>query len=176
MNKFLIVIVVCVLLYACKPGIPKNIIQPDQMEKVLYDIHLVDGYSAGLNFPAPDSAKKVISPFYKGVYKKFGIDSALFAQSLNYYYKHPELLVVMYDHITEKLTKAKDKAVKSTPVAVDPVPAPKALDSVQKIHPITKPTVNKLTEAKPVEAKPIEVKPVKAKRTKRKSSAPKKVS
>jgi hypothetical protein len=110
MNKFLIVIVVCVLLNSCKPGIPKDIIQPNQMEKVLFDIHVVDGFASGLNLPNQDSAKKIISPLYKGVYKKHGIDSALLSQSLNYYYKHPDLLTVMYEHITKKLSKSKEKA------------------------------------------------------------------
>ena len=112
MSRFLIALLLCTWLYGCKPGIPKNIIQPDQMEKVLYDIHVVDGYSTTFPAATPDSLKKIISPYYKGIYKKFGIDSALYNRSLNYYYKNPEVMKLMYDHITEKLLKAKDKAQK----------------------------------------------------------------
>lgn len=100
------------LVYACKPGIPKDIIQPEEMEKVLYDIHVVDGYSSTFTMATTDSIKKSISPYYKGVYQKYGIDSALYNRSLAYYYKHPQVMKLMYDHITDRLLKAKDKAVK----------------------------------------------------------------
>ncbi|MFD0941594.1 DUF4296 domain-containing protein [Pedobacter boryungensis] len=106
MKRFFVILILCALLYACKPGIPKDLIQPDKMEKVLYDIHIVDGYSA--SFANADSSKKVISSLYKGIYKKYGIDSALYNQSLDYYYKHPDVMKTMYDNISLNLNKEKE--------------------------------------------------------------------
>jgi len=111
MKRFFVILILCALFYTCKPGIPKDIIQPDKMEKVLHDIHIVDGYST--SFANPDSSKKVISSLYKGIYKKFGIDSALYNQSLDYYYKHPDVMKKMYDNISLNLNKEKEDFSKS---------------------------------------------------------------
>lgn len=98
---------VATLLFSCKPGIPKDIIQPDKMEKILYDIHVVDGYATTL--ANQDSAKKVSTPLYKGIYKKYAVDSALYNKSLSYYYKNPDLFNKMYERITETLKKEREK-------------------------------------------------------------------
>lgn len=112
MKRILAVIILCVLVYACKPGIPKDVIQPDKMEKVLYDIHAVDGYIGALQ--KPDTAKIVASSFYKGVYKKFNIDSAIYAKSLGYYFTRPDLLNKMYENLMKQFElerKRNDKRV-----------------------------------------------------------------
>ncbi|MCJ0743609.1 DUF4296 domain-containing protein [Pedobacter sp. CYS-01] len=77
------------------------------MEKILYDIHVVDGYATTL--ANQDSAKKVSAPLYKGIYKKYTIDSALYNKSLSYYYKNPDLFNKMYEKITERLKKEREK-------------------------------------------------------------------
>lgn len=107
MNRIFYLIIITVCFYACKPGIPKEIIQPDKMQQILIDIHLVDGYISTL--PGIDTAKKVGSSFYKGVYKKYDVDSALYNNSLNYYYKNPDVMKKMYDSISVKLGVLKDK-------------------------------------------------------------------
>jgi hypothetical protein len=112
MKRLFAIIISCMLLNACKPGIPKEIIQPAKMEKVLFDIHVVDGYISML--PTQDTAKRVAASLYKGVYKKFDIDSAVYNQSLNYYYKHPDLMKKMYDNLSNELTKTKDEIAKET--------------------------------------------------------------
>ncbi len=116
MNRIFYFIILFICFYACKPGIPKDIIQPDKMQQVLIDIHLVDGYIATL--PSLDTAKKVGSSFYKGIYKKFDIDSALYNTSINYYYKHPDLMKKMYDSISVKLSILKDK---NAALVIDPL-------------------------------------------------------
>ena len=125
MRRFFTVGLLSIVLYSCKPGIPKDIIQPVAMENILFDIHVVDGYSTVLALPSMDSTKKVIAPYYKGVYKKYGVDSALYARSLDYYYKNPQLLKEMYDHLSAKLSKAKDKANAPPPSAPKPPVKPK---------------------------------------------------
>ena len=107
MKRFFFFLIITVSFYACKPGIPKDIIQPDKMQQVLIDIHIVDGYISTL--PSADTAKKVGSAYYKGVYKKFDIDSALYNNSLDYYYKHPNLMKKMYDSISVKLAVLKEQ-------------------------------------------------------------------
>lgn len=107
MKRFFAIIISCMLLYACKPGIPKEIIQPDQMEKVLFDVHVVDGYVTTI--AKKDSATLVASAYYKGIYKKFNIDSALYAKSMNYYYDHPDIMEKIYQQVEKTFAKEKAK-------------------------------------------------------------------
>ncbi|WP_316736852.1 DUF4296 domain-containing protein [Pedobacter aquatilis] len=92
-------------LFACKEKRPNNIIPPEQIQPILYDIHVVDGYISTIS--NLDSSKKVASAYYKGIFKKYGIDSAKHAQSMKYYYAHPAELAEVYKNISTKLEKQK---------------------------------------------------------------------
>ncbi|MFD2581022.1 DUF4296 domain-containing protein [Pedobacter vanadiisoli] len=108
MKRLLWGLMTVILWCGCKPSIPDDIIKPDKMEKILYDIHIVDGYVA--NIYMVDSAKKVAAAYYKGIYKKFGIDSAQYNKSLLWYNTNPKELETIYKNIQKSLTKQK-KAV-----------------------------------------------------------------
>jgi len=97
-----------ILWFGCKPGISDDIIKPDKMEKILYDMHMVDGYISTIY--VVDSAKNVAAAYYKGIYKKFGTDSAAYNKSLIWYNNNPKELETMYKNIQKSLTKQK-KAV-----------------------------------------------------------------
>ncbi|WGQ11601.1 DUF4296 domain-containing protein [Pedobacter gandavensis] len=111
MRNFLYILSFFLLFSACKPGIPKDIIQPDIMPDVLSDIHVVDGYVSAI--PVLDSAKKVASSFYKGIYTKYGIDSAVLAKSMTYYNNNPQLLADIYTKVVDDLSKQKDVITKA---------------------------------------------------------------
>ncbi|WP_308421146.1 MULTISPECIES: DUF4296 domain-containing protein [Pedobacter] len=108
MKRLIGVLMTAILWFGCKPSIPDDIIKPDKMEKILYDIHIVDGYVA--NIYAIDSAKKVAAAYYKGIYKKFGVDSVQYSRSLLWYNTNPKELEIIYKNIQKSLTKQK-KAV-----------------------------------------------------------------
>ncbi|MFC4141996.1 DUF4296 domain-containing protein [Pedobacter mendelii] len=105
MRRLIWVLAAGIILFACKPKRPANIIEPDKMQNILYDIHVVDGYVSTI--PTPDSTRKVSAAYYNGIYKKFGIDSAKYAQSMNYYYSHPADLDKIYKNISRILEKQK---------------------------------------------------------------------
>lgn len=111
MRNFLYIVIVFFLISGCKPGVPKDIIQPDEMAKVLHDIHIADGYLGQI--ARPDSVKIIAAGYYKGIYKKYDIDSALYTRSMNYYYKDPKVLNDIYVKVTGQLTKEKDLIVKA---------------------------------------------------------------
>ncbi|WP_293787373.1 DUF4296 domain-containing protein [uncultured Pedobacter sp.] len=94
-----------ILWLGCKPGIPDDIIKPDQMEKILYDMHIVDGYLSSIY--VVDSAKKVASAYYRGIYKKFGTDSAQYNKSLLWYNTNPVQLEAVYKNVQKMLDKQK---------------------------------------------------------------------
>ena len=110
MKKILFLGFLFIVINGCTPPVPEDIIQPDQMGKILYDIHITDSY---LNtIPVQDSAKKVASAYYNGVYKKFSTDSVQYNKSLDFYYKHPEMMSQMYEKIHQSLKKTKEKVEK----------------------------------------------------------------
>lgn len=110
MTRFLLALWCIIGIWACKAGIPKEIMPPEQIEKVLFDIHLIDGYVMGIH--NADSAKKVSAPIYQGIFKKYGIDSAAHAKNMQYYYHHPELLSKIYEKIGHRLNQERDQALK----------------------------------------------------------------
>ena len=111
MKNFLYIVVVFFFALGCKPGIPRDIIQPEEMAKVLHDIHMADSYLGMV--ARPDSVKIIAAGYYKGIYKKYGIDSALYTKSMNYYYADPKALNDIYLQVTGKLTKERDAIVKA---------------------------------------------------------------
>lgn len=102
MKRFLPIIIFFILLQGCKQGIPKEIIQPNKMEKVLFDIHIVDGYISTIT--NQDTTKIIASSYYNGIYKKFGIDSALYNKSMDYYFSHPVILNEIYANVEKLFT------------------------------------------------------------------------
>lgn len=106
MRNALLIALVIFTVSGCKPGIPDDIIPPEKMSQVLYDIHITDGYTNTI--PDADSAKRVAASFYKGIYNKFEIDSALYAKSMEYYHAHPDVMTELYDGITARLEKDKN--------------------------------------------------------------------
>lgn len=105
MNRFFIVLFFVFSFFGCKPGVPEYVIQPDKMEKVLYDFHIVDAYLGTL--PNVDTAKLEAAKYYSGIYKKFQIDSALYNVSLSYYYKNPERFNALLAKVVVKLDEVK---------------------------------------------------------------------
>jgi len=124
MRNFLLIVVVFFFISGCKPGIPKDIIQPGEMAKVLHDIHIVDGYVSMT--PTADSAKKVAAAYYKGIYEKYHIDSAVYNKSLDYYYTEPRIMSDIYKNVTAELTREKN-----TIVQADSIVAAKAAAKVR---------------------------------------------
>jgi len=110
MRRFCWLGLLFIMIGGCKPKIPENIIHPSRMGVILYDIHVADGYIASI--PRQDSAKRVSAAYYKGIYRKFSIDSAIFTRSMDYYYDHPDVLSSIYERVTASLKKSKDSVDK----------------------------------------------------------------
>lgn len=106
MRKICCVAFLFLVLAGCKSKTPGNIIQPEKMAAILYDIHVTDGYIGSI--PNQDSAKKVSAAYYKGVYTKFGIDSVKYTKSMDYYFANPAVLDGIYEKVTRDLKKSKD--------------------------------------------------------------------
>ena len=96
-------VVVCALMFSCKPQIPSKYLQPDEMEDILYDYHLAMGM-VGEN-DSNDFQKRM---YQASVFKNHGITQAEFDSSLVYYTRHADKLQKIYENVTKRLT---DEAV-----------------------------------------------------------------
>lgn len=90
-------------LSGCKPGVPRDIIQPDMMEDILYDYHLADAMAQN----------KTDYGYYETLYreavlKKYGITSAELDSSLVYYMRHTDQMHDIYERLSDRL---KDEAL-----------------------------------------------------------------
>lgn len=91
------------LLSACKPEIPKEYIQPDEMEDLLYDYYVAQG------LPTKTGSKEEID--YGTQYntnlvlKKYGRTQAELDSSMKYYYIHMEEMQTIYNNVQKRLRK-----------------------------------------------------------------------
>ena len=101
---------------SCKPSVPAEYIQPDDMEDLIYDYHVAQGiamqqdgnqdYNRRLNFEL--------------VLKKHGLTQAQFDSSLVYYYTRADRFQEIYKHVQERLNNEAEKygaAVSDGPMA-----------------------------------------------------------
>jgi len=90
---------VAVVLVSCKPSVPEQYIQPDDMEDLIYDYHLAQGIASQEN-GNPDYNNKLT---FELVLKKYGYTKAEFDSSLVYYYTRADRLQEIYKHVTTRL-------------------------------------------------------------------------
>ena len=95
-----VLLLVGLLLSACKPSIPTEIIQPDDMEDLLYDYYVAQNITGDQHDGYDYRAK-----YNNGlVFKKYGVTEAEFDSSLVYYYNHIEDLYKIYESVQARLS------------------------------------------------------------------------
>ena len=100
-HRAIIFLVLGLLFFACKPTIPGDAIQPDDMEDLLYDYYVAQGinsdYSQGTDYRLQYN--------YGLVFKKYGVTEAQFDSSMVYYYNHLEDLYKIYERVQKRLSE-----------------------------------------------------------------------
>jgi len=89
------------LLAACKPRIPSQVIQPDDMEDVLYDYYLASGMSIS---PGEEGDRYNREYYHRLALKKHGFTQADFDTSMVWYYNHLEDLFRIYERVQHRLS------------------------------------------------------------------------
>lgn len=85
-------------LLSCKPSIPPEIIQPDEMEDLLYDYHIAQGMASNEGDNAYNRHL-----YFESVLKKHGVTHAEFDSSLVYYYTRADRFMEIYKRVQERL-------------------------------------------------------------------------
>lgn len=89
-------------LTACKPTIPSQYLQPDELEDLLYDYYVAQGMN---NKTSVSSSMEYGRRYnYEAVLKKHGITQAEFDSTLVYYYNNVEYLNKVYERLQKRLS------------------------------------------------------------------------
>ncbi|MDD7318115.1 MAG: DUF4296 domain-containing protein [Prevotella sp.] len=103
-RDILLLFSLCCIFFACKPGVPGEIIQPDDMEEILIDIHVADGMAQ--SNPAAAGNIEYYRLLYRlGVLKKHDVTQAEFDSSMVYYARYPDRLQGIYENVADRLGK-----------------------------------------------------------------------
>ena len=105
MRRFNILLLTCfvvlMMLAACKPKVPRQYLQPQEFEDILYDCHLAD---AMVNSDA-ESRDYDVALYRQAVFKKYGITEAEFDSSLVYYTRHSDRLHKIFENLSKRFSE-----------------------------------------------------------------------
>lgn len=87
-----------IVMGACTGKIPSSVIQPTQMEEILYDYHLSLAIASRL--PSTDNYKRQLFRDY--VLEKHGVSSAKFDSSWVWYSRNSSHILAIYEHLQER--------------------------------------------------------------------------
>ena len=89
---------------SCKPGVPREVIQPDDMEDILYDYYVAQGIAT---MPGPQSGNEDYrrDMYFNSVLHKYGVTRAEFDSSLVYYYTRADRFVDIYKNVQARMSE-----------------------------------------------------------------------
>lgn len=103
--RFCIVFLVVCFMVSCGKQIPGDIIQPAEMENLLYDYHLAITMGNDLSYD-----EKYKNELYKDfVFKKHGVTDAQFDSSMVWYTRHAKELTEIYRNLQKRFEMAEEQ-------------------------------------------------------------------
>ena len=102
-HSVILLLLLLVLMSACRPRVPGKYIQPSEMEDMLYDYYMAQGM-ATVTTGEGDSIEYRRELYLNAMLKKYGISRADFDTSLIYYYTHADRFLKIYKRVGERLS------------------------------------------------------------------------
>lgn len=99
------------LLAACTVKVPSEVIQPEEMENLLYDYHLMQSMAAELN--SSEQYKRKLYEQY--VFDKHHVTEAQFDSSLVWYMRHTRELEEIYKRLNTRFVDKKEELANHLP-------------------------------------------------------------
>lgn len=114
-------ICIIVVFAACTDNtkVPKDLIQKDKMQKILWDMVQADRFAVDF-LPRPgDSAynETEVLKVYQKVFNVHGITRDQFLKSYTFYLNHPDITKVLYDSISVQAERRRAEVYKSKSIA-----------------------------------------------------------
>lgn len=98
-------------LASCTVEVPSHVIQPEKMENLLYDYHLMQAMAGDLS--SSESYKR--KQYEQYVFDKHHVNEAEFDTSLTWYLRHTKELEAIYKKLNKRLTAKKDELAAHIP-------------------------------------------------------------
>lgn len=98
-------------LWGCVVEVPSHIIQPEEMENLLYDYHLMQAMAGDLN--SSQNHKRKLYEQY--VFDKHHVTEADFDTSLTWYMRHTKELEEIYKNLNKRFTNRKEQLANYLP-------------------------------------------------------------
>jgi len=93
---FLMILMMAV---GCKPKVPSEYVQPDELEDMLYEYHVAEAMARN----GGTDADYKQTEYFLAVLEKHNVTEAVFDSSLVFYYSHAERLKEIYLRVHERL-------------------------------------------------------------------------
>lgn len=109
--SFLVIVIALLITFSCRNNdTPKDVLDANKLENILYDYHLAQSLALQAN---ADSVNYYTRLYQAAVFKKYGITQAQFDHSMQWYESHTERLKKIYDHLTTRLGGGDNKVSSS---------------------------------------------------------------
>lgn len=105
MKHSLAIVLLTIVIIGCKPTVPKQFIQPGDLEDILYDYHVAQAMAAEDRSRSTYDNGYNRNAYFMAVLKKHGVTEAEFDSSLVYYYSHADRLRSIYQDVRERLNE-----------------------------------------------------------------------
>jgi len=102
MKRSPLYILLLLMAWACKPTVPSEYLQPDDLEALLYDYHVAEAMAKSNYDTLTDINRNL---YFQEVLKKYNITEAEFDSSLVYYYSHVDKLRAIYLRVYDRLAE-----------------------------------------------------------------------
>lgn len=117
MIRVVLIFLLFIIVGCSSSPVPRGILPPQIMQKVVYDLIRVDEFVN--NFAFKDSSiniKKKRSTLYEEVFKVNNTNRKQFYSSYKYYQQHPDIQKQLFDSLSEGIKRKNIEAQKSTPI------------------------------------------------------------
>ena len=101
----MVMVAATAFMVSCKPSVPSEYIQPDDMEDLIYDYHVAQGLA--MQEDGNQEYNRRLT--FELVLKKHGLTQAEFDSSLVYYYTRADRFQEIYKHVQDRLTAEAEK-------------------------------------------------------------------
>lgn len=98
-----VILVLGLVIVACKPELPPGVLVEGVMTDVLYDYHVAQGMAEVVPNQEGETFEGRRYEYQEAVFRKYGITKAEFDSSMVYYCSDMDLMVRMYNVITDRL-------------------------------------------------------------------------
>lgn len=100
--QIFISIVLLGLMMSCENR-PKNVLSPDKMEKLLVDIHILEGSLNSMGYAKLDDEER--KAYFESIFQDYGISVSDFDSCLVWYSKNPKKFERLYIKVNNQLSK-----------------------------------------------------------------------